>query len=280
MKLAVGIDVGWTASKSSTGVVILDRRSKSFAPDSVPIVNQLARALDWLEWTLDALEPEHVTFCVDGPFAKPADGSGARLVERFFSSGPFWSGAPRKLRLSPAPTGAESTFLRSTKGVLDRLEKRGHSRMSLTPAAARGEIVEIFPTLFIAAMLPPYEYKGSRRHHSDDLWSRLIAGAHAGPAHRSFLQTYASVISDIEAANHRDRHDLRAAAISAIAADWYADAPPGSPSATAMTFIGHPAELGFLLPPASLFNQHFLALLTNHWNGRGDGELSWVGRRN
>ena len=98
--LAVGIDVGFAANRRSTGVVLLDRRTKALARD--PVVETASKAAAFVCSEIGRLKPLTVTACVDGSFAPALPGTKVRLVERSFMSGPFSSGGG--LRLCPAAT--------------------------------------------------------------------------------------------------------------------------------------------------------------------------------
>ncbi len=201
-------------------------------------------------------------------------GTKVRSVERFFMSGPFAStpASGVRLRLSPAPTPVGSKFLASTRRFVDALRSLGFSTMSVSGSGLNGDVVEIFPTLFMAALLPPQAYTGSRSSHSDDLWLRLIGRGPTPGAVRPALSPYATLFSLVEGSALRDRHDLRAAAISAIAADWYASQP-------SVMFVGHATELGFVLPPRAVCDPAFLAVLSTHWQLRASSlsALVWLG---
>lgn len=276
VEIAVGIDVGFSEAKRSTGVVILDRATKALANGSVPVVGDADGALTFILSELRRLNSASATFCVDGSFAPGSHGAKARLVEQFFMRGPFASSA--HLRLSPWPTASGSRFLASTQRIVAGLEVAGNRRMELTSRAVRGNVVEIFPTIFMASLLPPHAYVGSRNRHSDELWLALIGKRPVLGAVRvcPALSPYGSLIDAIEARPRGELHDVRAAAISAIAADWFAAAPPGSSEHDATTFIGHPAEMGFLLPALSVFDPDFLRMMKGHWASAGGPPLAWI----
>jgi hypothetical protein len=139
--------------------------------------------------------------------------------------------------------------------------------MQVTPNAVTGDILEIFPTLFMAALLPPSPYCGRRNRHTDDLWSSLLGQKAPNTSGHAVqpLRPYSNLIKAIAARPRRDQHELRAAAVSAIAADWCAQAGPGTGAGTATTFFGHPAEYGFIMPPRAWCDQQFLAMLDAHW---------------
>ena len=127
----------------------------------------------------------------------------------------------------PGPTAAGSTFLASTRTVVDALVSVGHSEAVLSGSTVAGSTIEIFPTIFMAALLPPHEYVGKRGEHTDDLWLKLIGAAPVDEvaAPRPVLAPYGTVIAAVEQSPWGDRHELRAAAISAIAADWFGGFP-------------------------------------------------------
>lgn len=103
LELAIGIDVGFSANKRSTGVIIMDRATKAVASGSRPVVAKAAQAIKFLQGELRRLKPSSFTTMVDGSFACAADGANARAVERFFSCGPFASvpsGEGLRLRLT------------------------------------------------------------------------------------------------------------------------------------------------------------------------------------
>jgi hypothetical protein len=275
MDLAIGIDVGFSASKRSTGVVILDRQTKGVASGSKPIVDSATLATAFVCSEIARLKPSTVRACVDGSFAPAMPGTKVRLVERFFMSGPFSSRSG--LRLSPAPTPPSSLFLATTLKILAALRKMGLNSMTVSATSVIGDVVEIFPTLFMAALLPPVVYVGTRSHHTDELWLRLIGQGPAptGAIHPS-LTRYAALVLTVESAARRDRHDLRTAAVSAIAADWFAG--PTVPGFGTTMFLGEPTELGFVLPSRSQCDPTFLAMLSSHWTARASSlpGLVWV----
>ena len=275
MDLAVGIDVGFSASKRSTGVVILDRQTKDVASGSRAVVDTATLATAFVCSEVARLKPATVTGCVDGSFAAALPGTKARFVERFFMSGPFSSASG--LRLSPAPTPAGSRFLATTLTILASLRAVGLSSMTVSATSVTGNVVEIFPTIFMAALLPPLVYTGTRSGHTDGLWLRLIGhgSTPTGALHPS-LTPYAALVRTVESSARRDLHDLRTAAVSAIAADWFAG--PTAPGTGTTMFIGEQTELGFVLPPRPLCDPTFLALLSSHWTARASSlpGLVWI----
>lgn len=280
MELAVGLDVGLSARRRSAGTVVLDRATKTIATGSRPLVADAQGAIRFVLAEIARLKPSTVVFVVDGPFAPALPPSKVRFVEKFFMRGPFASAPPDggpKLRLMPAPTAAGSAFLASTRLVVDALVAAGHTEMKLAGSTVTGNIVEIFPTIFMAALLPPHAYQGTRGEHTDDLWLKLIGRSalngivRASPA----LHPYKSLIAWTES-RMGQLHDLRAAAISAIAADWFAASPPGSSARSATMFFGHPAEYGFLFPPRRSSDAGFLAMLDAHWSEAGGPPLAWI----
>ncbi len=281
MELAVGIDVGLSARRQSVGTVILDRATKTIAEGSRLIVADVNGVTRFVLAEMTRLKPSTVVFVIDGPFASGLPPSRVRLVERFFMSGPFASVPPNgglKLRLMPAPTAAESAFLTSTRLVVDALISAGHTEMKLAGGTVTGNIIEIFPTLFLAARLRPYAYLGERGEHTDDLWLKLIGHSalnYATPACPD-LDPYEPLIAQVESSNVGQRHDLRSAAISAIAADWFAAFPPSSGSYGACMLIGHPLEYGFLFPPRRSCDEAFLTMLDAHWSVAGGLPLVWI----
>jgi hypothetical protein len=280
MQIAVGIDIGWSASRNSFGAVLLDRATKDIARGTTPLVSNASAAVTYVMQELHRLKPTHTTFCVDGPLAGPA-GHRYRLVEHLFMSGPFASVPSRgglQLRLMPAGTRPNSPFLQATTLVTAQIAAHGYAQARLTGAKLVADIVEIFPTLFMAALLPPYAYPGKRSQHTDDLWLTL-AGLQPFNGQISVhpaLARYQKLITSIEGSLRKERHDLRAAAVSAIAGDWFAAAPPGSGRRNACSFIGHPVEHGFLLPPERWTDQAFRTMLDAHWRSRGGAPLRWL----
>jgi hypothetical protein len=270
LDLAVGIDVGFSEAKRSTGVAIVERATRQVAPGSSIIVDTAVAASAYLDSELSRLQPRSATFGVDGPFAPATSGSKVRHVERFFMSGPFASSAMPGLRLSPAPTGHNSVFLRQTRAVLAVIAKNGYAISRFIGTALVGAAIEIFPTLYMASLLPPHPYSGSRSQHTDDLWNRLtVSSLHP------FLVPYLQVISAAAALPRSLQHDASMAALCAIAADVTAANPVGT-SKGAATFIGEPAEHGFILPPRTCVDSQFAAMLTQHWNSRGGPPLWWA----
>jgi hypothetical protein len=273
MDLAVGIDVGFSETRRSTGVVLLDRQTKALAQGSRPLVDTATSATSFVIAEVARLKPRSVTACVDGSFAAALPGTKVRLVERFFMSGPF--GSAGGLRLCPAPTPAGSRFLATTVTIVTALSTLGLATMGASATKVSGNVAEVFPTMFMAALLPPHTYAGSRSSHSDDLWVRLVGAGGRTPI--AALAPYGRIARLIESAPRRELHDVRTAALSAIAADWFAEAPPGS-GPTATTFVGHPIELGFILPPRHLFAPAFLSMMQTHWNARAASlpGLAWI----
>jgi hypothetical protein len=281
MHLAIGVDVGYSANRRSTASVILDRDTKRLAEGSKLRVGGTAQVVEFVLAEIDRLQPLSVAAVVDGPFACAAPPAKARFIERFFGSGPFAS-VPAKggasLRLMPGPTAAGSTFLASTRTVVDGLISVGRSEVVLSGSAVAGNIIEIFPTIFMAALLPPHEYVGKRGEHTDDLWLKLIGAIPLDgvAAARPVLAPYDRVIAAVEQAPWRDRHELRAAAISAIAADWFGGSPPGSGGEMPSVYITHPTEGGFLMPPRAFCDPRFLALIDAHRASSGIQNLIWL----
>ena len=274
--IAVGIDVGFSEARRSTGVVILDRATRALAEGSMPVVRDADGALRFVFSEMHRLAPRSATFCVDGSFAAASNSAKARLIEQFFMRGPFASNA--RLRLSTWPTAPSSRFLATTQKIVAALGAAGHHPMTVSSSGVSGNVVEIFPTIFMASLLPPHAYVGSRNRHTDALWSALIGKRPVLGTVRTCLalSPYQSLIDAIEARPQCELHDVRAAAISAIAADWFATAPPGSSRQSATTFIGHPKEMGFLLPPLSVFDPDFLILMKAHWASVGGPPLFWI----
>ncbi|MBI1948969.1 MAG: hypothetical protein HYS27_24995 [Deltaproteobacteria bacterium] len=270
LDLAIGIDVGFSASRRSTGVAIIDRATRQLAAGSSIVVDTAAGALTQLGASLSRLKPARVIFCVDGPFAPANLGGTARLVERFFMSGPFASAAVPRLRLSPAPTGLNSAFLGQTLDVLARLRALGYTPSVFTGSTLIGDALEIFPTIFMASLLGPHAYIGTRNRHTDDLWERLTL-----PSVHAFFQPYEPVVAAVAAQPRLAQHDARMAALCAIAADVTASNPVGAGQAAA-TFIGEPSEHGFIMPSRASMNPQFLAMLSNHWKARGGAPLCWA----
>lgn len=280
LKLAVGIDVGFSASKRSTGVAVIDRATRTVVSEGL-FVDTSAEATRRLLKLLGSMNAESVHFAIDGPFASAVAPTRMRLVERFFSSGPFASapsGGRPALRLMPANTPMGSPFLASTRTIADALVGQSHREARLLTGAklSPGNLVEIFPTVFMAMLLPPHAYNGDRGEHTDDLWNRLVFSA--GPARLApiaCLRDYVSLIEAVELAAASDRHDLRAAAVSAIAADWHAGGACEVGNKQAISFMGTSDEFGFLLPPREKMDPTFAALLDEHWSHRPHG-LSWT----
>jgi hypothetical protein len=269
MHIAVGVDVGYSANRQSTASVILDRDTKRVAKGSELRVGNTSQVVEFVLAEIDRLQPVNVAAVVDGPFACATPPAKARSIERFFGSGPFASMPPKggaRLRLMPGPTAAGSTFLASTRTVVDALVSVGHSEAVLSGSTVAGSTIEIFPTIFMAALLPPHEYVGKRGEHTDDLWLKLIGAAPVDEvaAPRPVLAPYGTVIAAVEQSPWGDRHELRAAAISAIAADWFGGFPPGAGGATASVYIMHPTEGGFLMPPRPFCDPQFLAMIDAH----------------
>lgn len=276
MDVAVGIDVGFSAAKRSTGVVILDRSTRTIADGSRIAVATAADALRFVRTELRRLEPTTVTFCVDGPFAAALPGSGARHVERFFARGPFASAASPRMRLSPAPTGQGSPFLAATSAIVDGLRAEGFQPATLANARLSGDIIEIFPTIFLGSLLPPHGYSGKRNAHTDDLWAKAIGVNPAGTAAAvrvGLFSPFDALISAVEAAPPADRHDARMAAVCAIAADAAAGR---SSNVSAIGFIGHPVEHGFVMPPRASIDAAFAKVMDDHWQRAGGAPLVWL----
>lgn len=134
------------------------------------------------------------------------DGPVPREVNRFFASGPFASAPSNsqpKLRLMPSPTRPGSPFLTRTRIIVDALVSAGHVEMvadDLRPVS--GAMAEIFPTLFMAAMLPPHPYLGKRADHTDDLWLRLVGrrDPNGKTVIAAPLVRYGDLIDEVEAA--------------------------------------------------------------------------------
>src|SRR5438128_1717373 len=147
MNIAIGIDVGYSGSRRSTGIVVIDRETRTIALGSKPIVADAATALRFVFSEVQRLKPERVTFCIDGPFAPAVEMQTVRRVERFFMRGPFASspGSGPKLRLMPASTAVGSKFLTNTLATVNALVAAGHLAMTVGGNALSGNVVEIFP---------------------------------------------------------------------------------------------------------------------------------------
>jgi len=230
---------------------------------------------------LQRLRPLNVTCVVDGPFAAATHPLKVRFIEKFFMTGPFAATPIRggaNLRLMPAPTADTSKFLASTRLIVNALVAVGYPEMKMSAAGVAGDVLEIFPTLFMASLLPPHPYTGPRGQHTDDLWLKLVGRSTLNGIVRTHpsLRPYGSLISRVESSNSDELHDLRAAAISAIAAHWLAVAPPGCGEGNALMLIGHPVECGFLLPSRSACDPLFFAMLETHWLAAGGYGLVWA----
>lgn len=281
MRIAVGVDVGFASRRTSAGLVVMDRDTKAVAVGTTPATLRLDELIAQLRKELAALPVTSASFVVDGPFAAALNGR-VRAVETFFQTGPFCSappdGAP-KLRLMPAPTGRDSIFLAATRKVVEALGALGFEQFSVTRSGDgtrwewRGEVGETFPTMYMACLLEPHTYSGPRSTHSDDLWSKAALGSRdedgASAPVVPFLLPYTSLIRQIER-SPAERHDLRAAAVCAIAADGLAGSTSGEPSST---FFGNEDEHGFLLPPAQAWNDKFREVVEIHWRRRAPSGL-------
>jgi hypothetical protein len=271
MDLAIGIDIGYSSAKKTNGVVIIDRTTGTLPKGTNLFVGNKEAAVAHVRNELSRLQPKSSVVCIDGSFAPGEINDKVRLAERFFMSGPFASSGERsrRMRIGPAPTAAGSTFLRVTTEIIDALiegDPLHHKRMHIQQAAHGqpelvGNVIEIFPTLFMASLLDPHPYDRDRSKHSDDLWGKLGGHQHLTPYNA--LRT--AVESEVGVAR---KHDLRAAAISAIAADWCAGGQ--------IDFIGHPGELGFVLPGEDRMNAAFRTMLTAHWEDSGGPPLLWL----
>ena len=279
--------MGFSNYRRSTGVVIIDRATRMPAHGTTPVVTDGPGAVAAVVDATDRLQPSSTIVCVDGPFVGPharppaTQPPSSRLIERFFSSGPFAAVPPsgRRLRLMPAPTRDGSRLLDATRAIVARLGKLELQEQCIVDGKVCGQVIEIFPSLFMGAMLPPRTYTGKRKDHSDDLWCRLFrVREYAGTKSKvpSPLDRYRELCGVVEAGRAADRHDLRTAAISAIAADLYAAARPGSHDSDAVTFIGTPDELGFILPPIRCWNPGFRRLVNDHWRAWSREKLLWL----
>jgi hypothetical protein len=151
-------------------------------------------------------------------------------------------------------------FVTSTLEVLEALSRMGVAPLNGLASRGDGTAVETFPTLFMATFLPPEPYTGKRSEHSDDLWTRLVTATRRSSA--SPLIAYLPLMVEVEAASRCDLHDLRAAAVCAIAADlWGGTDLPA-------TFIGTVEEGGFLLPPVVWWDVQFRVLVEGHLGRR------------
>ena len=261
-------------------MVILDRSTKAVVNGSKPRVCAARDAVEFVCSEMLRLNPASVVVVVDGPFAGAEPPAKVRRIERFFMSGPFASTPPNgaaRLRLMPAPTKPGSPFLASTRTIVDALRSAGHEELSVTEAGLTGAVIEIFPTIFMASLLPPHAYLGEREDHTDDLWEKLIGCAPLNGKSElcASLTGYDALIADIENASWGDRHDLRAAAISAIAADWFASFPPSAGESRPTTYIAHATEGGFLIPPRALCDPEFLAIVDGHRATSSVSGLTW-----
>lgn len=271
MDLAIGIDVGFSLSRKTTGVVILNRKTGMLPQETQLVVETAEKSVAYVNSEIRRLKPKSAVFCLDGPFASGDNGGDSRHVERYFTCGPFASSGAASLhmRIGPAPTAGDNHFLQVTAEIINALsieDPQHRQKMNIVNAAhgqpvLNGNIIEIFPTLFMAALFPPHPYVGTRNAHTDILWHELGGHQHLIP-----YNELRAAVEEEEGVSRR--HDLRAAATSAIAADWYAGGH--------IDFIGHPGELGFVLPGEDKMNAAFRAMLVAHWEARGGPPLLWL----
>ncbi len=281
MDLAIGVDIGYSPKRPSAAAAIIDQRTKTIAEGGEISFGRLPDVLGFILAELVRIAPRGVTTVIDGPFAGALAPSKARRIERLFMSGPFAAAPPGggpRLRLMPAPTAAGSKFLAQTRTVVDAIVSVEQLEARVSGSALLGSVVEIFPTVFMGALLPPHPYTGARRVHTDKLWRRLTGSLELDRVLEasSALAPYMALIAEVDGGRPNELHDRRAAAICSIAADWFAASPPGDGGPSATMYIGHPAEGGFLLPPRALCNPTFLAMLDAHWLQRQAGDLFWV----
>lgn len=274
MDCVVGIDIGHSSgNKPTTGLVLLEQ-AKVRVRFAGPVgVDDIGAAL-----AQNLSEGDRInTAVVDGPLAQPHVLRNQRLCEQFFSSGAFSSSgkASLKLRLMPGPTGIDSRLLNAALSVANMLMSQPFNVPRFCfQAPVRPSVVEIFPTLFMAALLPPKPYDGNRGSHTDSLWAQLW-GENSGqplPALNPYCQLQEAVQNQ---PNKKARHEVRAAAICAMAA--HAISVGGH-----FGFIGTADERGFLLPGTrdhlGWMHPEFYALLSEAWEGRPDtrNALQWI----
>lgn len=274
MDCVVGIDVGHsTGDKATTGLVLLEcgsRRVRIARPVATGSVRQTLSA--------SLSEEDNVSVAVvDGPLAPPCVLAKQRLCEQFLASGVFASSGNdcRKLRLQPAPTREGCAFLVAASAVATTLASPPFNvPIFVLEMPIRPSVVEIFPTVFMAALLPPRCYDGNRSNHTDHLWGELMTCNNGKPLR--VLQPYGELLQAVEdQPGIKAKHEVRAAAVCAIAAHAVSVGVP-------FGFIGTAAEQGFLLPGTrdgkGWMDAEFRSLLDYAWERRPDIQngLQWL----
>lgn len=274
MDYVVGIDIGHsTGDRATTGLVVLKRDTLDVLIAQPVVTNGVGQALS------ASLKDEGSigVAVIDGPLAPPRVLRGQRLCEQLFSSGVFASSGNdcRRLRLQPAPTRDGCSFLVAASAVANTLMSlpfnipQYHLELPIQPS-----VVEIFPTIFMAALLPPQCYNGSRSAHTDYLWTTLMTCNKGKPL--TVLQPYAKLLEAVEnQPNNKAKHEVRSAAMCAIAAHAIAEGVP-------FGFIGTEAEQGFLMPGTrdrkGWMDAEFRDLLAYAWERRPDKrcDFQWL----
>ena len=274
MDCIVGVDIGHsTNGKATTGIVVLESKTQKVRLAAAIPSNEIGCRLSEILEDGDKI----VTAVIDGPLAAPQFLEKQRLCERFFSCGVFASTGKecRKLRLQPAPTKAGGRFHVAATRVAEMLKLPPFSVPAFHLCAPiQPSIIEIFPTVFMASLLPPQRYEGIRSAHTDYLWAELLKCNDGKPM--PVLQPYEELVQRVESlTSKRAKHEVRAAAICAIAAHAISSHKP-------LGFIGTNKEQGFLLPGTrdgnGWMNDEFRGLLEHAWNTRPDTrqELQWM----
>lgn len=293
MEMVIGVEMGFGVVPS-TAVLAFERGTLQVLGAFIGSARDAPACLGQL---LGDHPSAMLTVCIGGPVAGPIHHPCGRLVERFFSSGPFAARPPRgadPLRLMPRYTRPDSPFLAATQRLVSWFDQRG-LRLAGVPDAIPHSVFETFPTLAMASLLPPRGYYGPRAGRTDALWKELFAplrprGARtvakverrgqaaasgrgdAVAAASPHMAPYGPIFHCVENLPAAWRHGLRAAAFCAILADWCMALPPRW-SRTGTTFIGARGEHGFLLPPLDRMDPAFASLLTDHWTARGSYPL-------
>jgi hypothetical protein len=274
MECVIGIDIGHsTGNRATTGLVVLECE-----PLHVRVAKPVTRERVLREIQDHLGEGDIVAVAViDGPLALPAVLPTQRLCEQFFATGAFAStgGTSKHLRLQPAPTKRGSAFHRAATEVADALMASPyHLPKFQLHGAVQPSVIEIFPTLFMAAMLPPTRYDGDRSAHTDTLWSDIVAEVTRGRL--PMLDPYLPLMQEVDKqSSDKARHEVRAAFICAIAAHAVR-------SGVSQGFLGSSAEQGFLLPGTrdgrGWMNDDFRDLLHDAWERRphSGAHLSWL----
>lgn len=209
MDCVVGVDVGHSTGKQpTTGVAVLECGTLQVRTVEVVAGRSVGSCI-----SASLRHDDRVAAAViDGPLAPPCLLPKQRLCEQFLSRGIFASSGrlSRGLRLQPAPTKAGSPFLDAASALAAILMAPPFCVPAFSlRVPIRPSVIEIFPTLFMAALLPPERYDSDRSAHTDRLWASLMGCDDGEPL--PVLRPYEGLRQSVESQSSRAaKHEARA----------------------------------------------------------------------